>query len=169
LETCPSLVTSRYKLARTVNNIFRASAAPTPIISPIPINEEEEHLETIGVEWSVTSGWETHTTDKHGRETPMCKGPEGRDINGTCLLTSWVHNTLKHCEQHLPWDIHKNYIEQMKPESSMDPHLLQGLATAIHADHIHDAIPHNPFIPTQTLTNLELPTGNHTVSLRIRL
>jgi hypothetical protein len=49
----------------------------------------------------------------------------------------------------------------MTPESSIDPHLLQGLASAIQADHIYDAIPHNPFIPAQTLTNLELPSGNH--------
>ena len=49
----------------------------------------------------------------------------------------------------------------MTPESSIDPHLLQGLASAIQADHIYDVISHNPFIPAQTLTNLELPSGNH--------
>ena len=161
METCPSLATSKYKLARTINNIFRTSAAPTPIAPPIPLTEEEGHLETIGVDWSHTTGWETHTTDKHGRETPMCQGPEGREIDGTHLLTSWVHSTLKYCEQHLPWETHKQYLEQMTPESSIDPHLLQGLASAIQADHIYDVISHNPFIPAQTLSNTELPSGNH--------
>jgi hypothetical protein len=102
LEQCPSLHASRYKLARTINNIFRDSAAPTALINPISLTEEEDHLLQIGIEGNVTPGWETHTTDKHGRETTICTGPEGRNINETNILTTWLHSTMTYCINHLP-------------------------------------------------------------------
>jgi hypothetical protein len=58
---------------------------------------------------------------------------------------------------------HKQYIEALKPEPSIDPYLLQGIATAIKADCIYDVIPHNLFIPTQTRSNFKLPTGTQPV------
>jgi hypothetical protein len=54
-------------------------------------------------------------------------------------------------------------MKQMTPKSSIDPHLLQRLASAIQADHIYDIIPHNPFIPAQAIMNLEPPSGTHPV------
>jgi hypothetical protein len=163
LEQCPSLHASRYKLARTINNIFRDSAAPTALINPIPLTEEEDHPQQVGIEGNTTPGWETHTTDKHGRQTLICTGPEGRNINEKNLLTTWLHSTMTYCINHLPWENHKTYIEALNPEPSIDPYLLQGIATAIKADCIYDVIPHNPFIPTQTRSNYELPTGTQPV------
>jgi hypothetical protein len=52
---------------------------------------------------------------------------------------------------------------QMQADTSLDPHLLQGIASAINATHIADNIPHNPFIPTTTTSNLDAPTGTHPV------
>jgi hypothetical protein len=46
---------------------------------------------------------------------------------------------------------------------SLDPHLLQGIASAINANHITDNIPHNPFIPATTTSNFVAPSGVHPV------
>jgi hypothetical protein len=52
---------------------------------------------------------------------------------------------------------------QMQPDTSLDPHLLQGIASAINAKHIAVNIPHNPFIPATTTSNFDAPTGTHPV------
>jgi hypothetical protein len=70
---------------------------------------------------------------------------------------------MTYCTNHIPWEKHKQYIEALVTEPSIDPYLLQGIVTAIKADCIYDVIPHNPFIPTQTLSNLELPTETQPV------
>ena len=41
LEQCPSLHASRYKLARTINNIFRDSAAPTALTTPFHLRRKK--------------------------------------------------------------------------------------------------------------------------------
>jgi hypothetical protein len=51
-------------------------------------------------------------------------------------------------------------MSEMQAHGSLDPHLLQGLASAIHATSIHDTIPHNPFIPTPTLS-ISVPATGH--------
>ena len=163
LQTCPRLTNSRYKLARTLNNVFRESVQPQAITPRLTDEEENNHLEIIGIGWDVTPGWTSHTTDKHGRETLFCQGPKGRALEGKKLLTSWAHNILHHCEQNLPWSDHRKYIMQMQPDISLDPHLLQGIASAINAKHIADNIPHNPFIPATTTSNFDAPTGTHPV------
>jgi hypothetical protein len=163
IQTCPRLTTSRYKLARTLNNIFRESAQPQAITPRLTEAEESEHVENIGIGWDITLGWTSHTTDKHGRETLFCQGPKGRALEGKKRLTTWAHNILQRYESNLPWSEHRSYIMQAQTEASLDPHLLQGIASAINATHISDNIPHNPFIPATTTSNFDAPTGTHPV------
>ena len=63
--------------------------------------------------------------------------------------------------QSVPYEDHAEYMATMQAYGSIDPHLLQGLATAIHATSIHDVIPHNPFIPTPTLPFNQPALGQH--------
>ena len=163
IQTCPHLTNSRFKLARTLNNIFRESAQPQAITPRLTEADEFEHLENIGIGWDITQGWTAHTTDKHGRESLICRGPQGRALEGTKLLTSWAHNILNYCENSLPRSEHREYILSLKPDMSLDPHLLQGIASAINANHITDNIPHNPFIPATTTSNFVAPSGAHPV------
>jgi hypothetical protein len=113
--------------------------------------EEHEILDRIALHYSHSAAWTSHTTDKHGRSTPLASGPPGRLYGKTKRLTSWAHNILRHCDSKLHPQQHKEYISSVKPHNSLDPHLLQGIAQAIQATTIHDTIPHNPFIPTTTL------------------
>jgi hypothetical protein len=125
--------------------------------------DEIEHLENIGIGWDITQGWTSHTTDKHGRESLICQGSQGRALEGKKLLASWAHNTLKHCENTLPRSENREYILNIKPDVSLDPHILQGIASVINANHITDNIPHNPFIPATTTSNFVAPSGAHPV------
>jgi hypothetical protein len=77
------------------------------------------------------------------------------------MLTAWAHNTIRYCRQFVPYEDHAKHMSTMQAYGSLDLHLLQGLATAIHATSIHDAIPHNSFIPTPTLSISEPSTGQH--------
>ena len=51
----------------------------------------------------------------------------------------------------------------VKSDVSLDPHLLQGIASAINADHKTGNIPHNPFIPATTTSNFVASLGVHPV------
>jgi hypothetical protein len=163
IQTCPHLTNSRFKLAQTLNNIFRESAQPQAITPSLTEADEIEHLKNIGIGWDITQGWTSHTTDKHGCESLICQGPQGRVLEGKKFLTSWAHNILQHCENTLPRSEHREYILNLKPDMSLDPHLLQGIASAINANHITDNIPHNPFIPATTTSNFVTPSGVHPV------
>ena len=57
---------------------------------------------------------------------------------------------IQHCREHVPRQDHYKYMQVIGPNTSLDPHLLKGLAQSIQATSIHDTIPHNPFIPTPT-------------------
>ena len=136
MQTCPRLTNSHFKLACTLNNNLRESAQPQAITPRLLEADETEHLENIGIGWDITQGWTSHSTEKHGRESLICQVPQERAPEGKKLLTSWAHNILN-----------------IKPDISLDAHLLQGIASAINANHITDNVPHNPFIPATTTSN----------------
>ena len=159
IHTCPFRNASHYKLARTLNNNFRLDAAPTLISPLMQASDVTELLQLAQLQWNSTPGWESHTTDKHGRTSTIRTGPPGTNVGGTHFLTSWLHSVLRHCDNTLPLSQHTEYITNIQPEDSLDPHLLQGLASVISATTIHDTIPHNPFIPTTTLSNKDMPNS----------
>jgi len=117
-------------------------------------------MEQNGTPWGATKGWESHMTDKHGRRNTITTGPPGRSYTNGNKITAWAHNIIQHCRTHVPYEQHAKYMTSIQAETSLDPHLLQGLADVINATTIHDTIPHNPFIPTPTFSNDSLPVGH---------
>jgi len=160
LLTCPCTSRDRLKLARQINNDCRHYYLPKSISTSLDYDEEGEILDNAGISWDTTDGWESHMTDKHGRKTVISKGPQGRIYNGIHRLTSWAHNILRHADTHISPQHHYGYLQDNRPDDSVDPHLLQGLAQTISATTIHDTIAHNPFIPTPTL-HTSTPSVGH--------
>jgi hypothetical protein len=159
LLTCPCKTRERLKLARSINNNCRPYYQPKQIHAPLDNDIEEEIMAHNGMTWDTTEGWQSHMTDKHGRKTPIAQGPEGRNYNGSRKLTSWAHSILRYVDDHIDPQHQYKYIQSIQAGNSIDPHLLQGLAQAINATTIHDTIPHNPFIPTNTHDIMTPTTG----------
>ena len=160
LLTCPCSARAHTTLLRDINNICKPYYTPRPLLAEMDNWDECDLLDNMNLQHSHTAAWTSHTTDKHGRKTPMSSGPPGRQYGATKRLTSWAHNILRHCVDNIQPQDHKKYIDSTKPFASLDPHLLQGIAHAINATTIHDAIPHNPFIPTPTLHIHAPPRGD---------
>ena len=149
--TCPSTPRRGLTLSRTINNDCRQMYQPRPLTDTLTPDQELMIMRESGISWDVTPGWESHTSDKHGRQSTISTGPTGRVFTRGTKLTAWAHSIIKYCRTHVPFEEHSQLMSSTQASSSLDPHLLQGLADAITATTIHDAIPHNPFIPTQTL------------------
>ena len=160
LLTCPHSAREQIKLLRKINNDFKQYYNPTSLLPMMDSIVENDILDRIAQPHSTTEAWTSHTTDKHGRKTPLMSGTPGRVYGTTKRITSWAQNILRHCDSAIHPQHHKEYIDSVKPYNSLDPHLLQGIAQAIQATTIHDTIPHNPFIPTTTLPITTTPQGD---------
>ena len=169
--TCPCTKRSRLQLQRAVNNECRRMYQPKHINTLYEAEIEPTVMSHSGIPWTATEGWKSYTEDKHGRKSTIATGQPGRSYEFGNRLTAWSHNIMQHCRAHVPQQDHFKYLQAIRPHTSLDPHLLQGLAQAIQATSIHDTIPHNPFIPTPThcITNLQwdncpqLSTGWETI------
>ena len=159
MYTCPHVQRNHLQLARTINNHFRNSASPVPCQPLIDADALERITYNNNLEWDTTPGWTSSTSDKHGRETVISKGPPGTQWENMKLLTSWAHNIIRHCTNNPDIDDVRKYTNSISLGDSIDPFLLQGIATAITADSIHSIIPHNPFMTTQSLCSTTPSTG----------
>ena len=148
--TCPCTKRSRLQLQRAVNNECRRMYQPKHINTLYEAETESTVMSHSGIPWTATEGWKSYTEDKHGRKSTIATGQPGRSYEFGNRLTAWSHNIMQHCRAHVPQQDHFKYLQAIRPYTSLDPHLLQGLAQAIQATSIHDTIPHNPFIPTPT-------------------
>ena len=157
--TCPSTPRRGLQLSRAINNDCRQIYQPQSLIDTLTPEQERMIMRESAISWDITPGWESHTTDKHGRESNISSGEPGRAFTHGTKLTAWAHNIVHHCRLHVPFERHSQYMSSAQATGSIDPHLLQGLADSISATTIHDIIPHNPFIPTQTLPISTPATG----------
>jgi hypothetical protein len=158
--TCPSTPRRGLQLCRANNNDCRQIYQPQPLNGNLPPEQERRIMEQNGTPWGATKGWESHMTDKHGRRTTITTGPPGQIyINGN-KLTAWAHNIIQHCRLHIPYEQHGIYMTSIQAETSLDPHLLQGLADAVTATTIHDThlFQHllSPMTPRPWATPLQL-------------
>ena len=80
MHTCPHVQRNHLQLARTVKNHFRNSASPVPCKPLIDADDLERITYNNNLEWETTPGWTSSTSDKHGRETVISKGPQ--ELNG---------------------------------------------------------------------------------------
>ena len=160
LLTCPCTLKQRLKLAKSINNDCKQYYKPSAVTPTLDSNEEEEIVADMGSSWDTTEAWKSVSADKHGRERTIDTGQPGRQYEQVKFITPWAHNILRHCQDHIHPQDQRSYLTGIKACSSIDPHLLQGIALAIHATTIHDSIPHNPFIPTPTRLATTTPSGD---------
>ena len=150
LSTCPHNALSTLVLSRTLNNIFRSHTNPVPLHPPMDYTDEMSTFEQADIDLDSNPGWKSAMQDKHGRETTFSQGPQGRELEHCNMLAAWSQHIMRFCTDNVAVDDQREYFMSIKPSGSIDPHLLQGLASAINASEIRDTIPHNPFIPTRT-------------------
>ena len=165
LYTCPHVQSNHLQLARTINNQFRTCSNPTPCHPPISEEALDRLIYASNIEWESTPGWVSSTSDKHGRETVVSRGPPGTQWEKMKLLTSWAHSILRYCSTHPHIEDAREYINSISLGDSIDPFLLQGIATAINAETIHSIIPHNPFMTTQSLCSTTPSEGTTPIVL----
>jgi hypothetical protein len=151
LYSCPHVQSNHLQLARTINNQFRTCSNPTPCHPPISEEALDRLIYASNIPWESTPGWISSTSDKHVRDTVVFRGPPGTQWEKMKLLTSWAHSILRYCSTHPHIEDVREYTNSISLGDSINPFLLQGIATAINAETTHSIIPHNPFMTTQSL------------------
>ena len=145
LDSCPHIQHRHTIISRSINNTFRQFTQPAPLHKH-DTDPYDQLLRVIDIE--ELDGWESITTDKHGRSRTIAKGEPLYSVLGKQFSHPWfrhifhIHNT--------PWTSWTSVFRDHNPTDCIDPFLLSSIAHTTNASQVLTAIPSNPFITCNT-------------------